>query len=108
VLACAVGAKTNGFVNPGNGNIPPGTPAAAQRPQRALFPPAYTASTTLDWKHDFGGLTWLGAPHGGYVSSAGPIWDPQNSAFSGGLPSVECFRVARAREMEADGRRGPT
>jgi iron complex outermembrane recepter protein len=70
--------ETNGFVNPGNGNIPPGTPQQLNG-LNVPFSPAYTASTTLDWKHDFGGYLVGARTEASFIGRS--YWDPQNSAF---------------------------
>jgi iron complex outermembrane receptor protein len=70
--------ETNGFVNPGNGNIPPGTPQQLNG-LNVPFAPAYTANTTLDWKHDFGGYVVGARTEASFIGRS--YWDPQNSAF---------------------------
>jgi iron complex outermembrane receptor protein len=70
--------ETNGFVNPGNGNIPPGT-AQQLNGLNVPFAPAYTASTTLDWKHDFAGYVVGARTEASFIGRS--YWDPQNSAF---------------------------
>jgi iron complex outermembrane recepter protein len=70
--------ETNGFVNPGNGNIPPGTPQQLNG-LNVPFAPAYTASTTLDWKHDFAGYIVGARTEASFIGRS--YWDPQNSAF---------------------------
>jgi iron complex outermembrane receptor protein len=70
--------ETNGFTNPGNGNIAPGTPQQLNG-LNVPFAPAYTASTTLDWKHDFGGYLVGARTAASFIGRS--YWDPQNSAF---------------------------
>jgi iron complex outermembrane recepter protein len=70
--------QTNGFVNPGNGNIPAGTPQQLDG-LNVPFAPAYTASTTLDWKHDFAGYIVGARTEASFIGRS--YWDPQNSAF---------------------------
>src|ERR1700721_2078414 len=64
--------QTNGFTNPGNGNIAPGTPQQLDG-LNVPFAPAYTASTPLDWKADFAGYG-VGARTGASLS-ARVYWD---------------------------------
>jgi outer membrane receptor protein involved in Fe transport len=70
--------QTNGFTNPGNGNIPAGTPQQLNG-YNVPFSPAYTASTTLDWKHDFAGYVVGARTAASFIGRS--YWDPQNSAF---------------------------
>jgi outer membrane receptor protein involved in Fe transport len=70
--------ETNGFTNPGNGNIPAGTPQQLNG-YNVPFSPAYTASTTLDWKHDFAGYVVGARTAASFIGRS--YWDPQNSAF---------------------------
>jgi iron complex outermembrane receptor protein len=70
--------ETSGFTNPGNGNIAPGTPQQLNG-LNVPFAPAYTASTTLDWKHDFGGYLVGARTEASFIGRS--YWDPQNSAF---------------------------
>jgi iron complex outermembrane receptor protein len=70
--------ETSGFTNPGNGNIAPGTPQQLNG-LNVPFAPAYTASTTLDWKHEFGGYLVGARTEASFIGRS--YWDPQNSAF---------------------------
>jgi outer membrane receptor protein involved in Fe transport len=70
--------ETNGFTNPGNGNIPPGTPQQLNG-LNVPFSPAYTANTTLEWKHDFAGYVVGARTEASFIGRS--YWDPQNSAF---------------------------
>ena len=63
------------------------------------FAPAYTANTTLDWKHNFAGYV-VGARADGVVHRAVLLGSPE-LGLSAGIPSVEYVRVARARDMES-------
>jgi iron complex outermembrane receptor protein len=73
---------TNGFVNPGNPGFQPG-PGGSMSQQldgyNVPFAPAYTASTTLDWKHDFAGYVVGARTAATFIGRS--YWDPQNSAF---------------------------
>src|SRR5450631_4506302 len=73
---------TNGFVNPGNPGFQPGPGGSMSQQLDGLnvpFAPAYTASTTLDWKHDFGGYVVGARTEASFIGRS--YWDPQNSAF---------------------------
>jgi iron complex outermembrane recepter protein len=70
--------ETVGFTNPGNGNIPAGTPQQLNG-LNVPFAPGYTANTTLDWKHDFGGYLVGARTEASFIGRSS--WDPQNSAF---------------------------
>jgi iron complex outermembrane receptor protein len=74
--------ETNGFVNPGNPGFQPGPGGSMSQQLDGLnvpFAPAYTANTTLDWKHDFGGYLVGARTEATFIGRS--YWDPQNSAF---------------------------
>jgi outer membrane receptor protein involved in Fe transport len=43
------------------------------------FAPAYTANTSLDWKHDFGGYDFAARAAASFIGRS--YWDPQDAAY---------------------------
>jgi iron complex outermembrane recepter protein len=62
------------YVNPVNG-----VPYDNLKGLTVPFAPAYTANTTLEWKHDFGGYEFGSRATGLFVGRS--YWDPQDAAY---------------------------
>jgi iron complex outermembrane receptor protein len=70
----ATWGDVRGYVNPVNG-----VPYDNLKGLTVPFAPAYTANTTLEWKHDFGGYDFGWRTTGLFTGRS--YWDPQDAAY---------------------------
>lgn len=92
----ATWGKVPNFVNPVNGQ---------QSDIQGLtvpFAPAYTANTTLEWKHDFAGYEFGSRAVASFVGRS--YWDPQDAAYQGAyhLVNLSAWVEHRIWKVSAD------